>query len=60
YKTYDDETLTDIIAEMKRIVPPYVRIERVYRDVPSNDIVDGSRHINFRELVQKRMRENGW
>src|SRR3989338_11282858 len=45
---------------MKRIVPPYVRIERVYRDVPSNDIVDGSRHINFRELVQKRMRENGW
>ncbi len=59
YKTYDDETLTDIIAEMKRVVPPYVRIERVYRDVPSQDIIDGSRQINFRELVQKKMRERG-
>lgn len=60
YKTYDTKTLIDIIAEMKRAVPPYVRIERVYRDVPSHDIIDGSEQINFRELVQKRMRERGW
>ncbi|MBI4359586.1 MAG: tRNA uridine(34) 5-carboxymethylaminomethyl modification radical SAM/GNAT enzyme Elp3 [Candidatus Jacksonbacteria bacterium] len=60
YKTYDDETLAGVIAEIKRHVPPYVRIERVYRDVPSDDIVDGSKHINIREFVQKRMRERGW
>jgi elongator complex protein 3 len=60
YKTYDTETLIEVVAQMKRAVPLYTRIERVYRDVPSHDIIDGSRHINFRELVQKRMKEMGW
>ena len=60
YKTYDTQTLIDVVAQMKRTVPAYVRIERVYRDVPSHDIIDGSRQINFRELAQKEMRERGW
>src|SRR3989338_2508679 len=35
YKTYDDETLIALLIEMKKRVPPYVRLERIYRDVPT-------------------------
>ncbi|MEK9165359.1 MAG: tRNA uridine(34) 5-carboxymethylaminomethyl modification radical SAM/GNAT enzyme Elp3 [Patescibacteria group bacterium] len=55
YKTYNDKTLIGLLAQMKKFVPPYVRIERIYRDVPSCDIVEGCKHINIREMVQAQM-----
>jgi len=55
YKTYNDKTLINLLGQMKKNVPPYVRIERIYRDVPSCDIVEGCKHINIREMVQKQM-----
>ena len=33
FQPYDDETLLELLVEMKRMVPPYVRIERVVRDI---------------------------
>ncbi|HBH46329.1 MAG: hypothetical protein A2445_05585 [Candidatus Jacksonbacteria bacterium RIFOXYC2_FULL_44_29] len=59
FQTYDDETLVELLAEIKKLVPPYVRIERIYRDVPTADIASGSTHINIREMVQARLREQG-
>ena len=59
YKTYSDDVLINIIAAMKKYVPPYVRIERIYRDVPTTDIIDGSKHINIRQIVQARMADRG-
>ncbi|GAJ20605.1 unnamed protein product, partial [marine sediment metagenome] len=41
YQPYDDHTMFDLIAEIKSVVPKYVRISRVLRDIPPQFIVGG-------------------
>jgi elongator complex protein 3 len=55
YIPYDNETMINLIAEIKKIVPPYVRISRVLRDIPAKFIVAGlkdSLRDNVKELMQ--------
>lgn len=59
YKPYTTEEAADLIVEVKRIVPPWVRIMRVQRDIPAPLIVAGVKMSNLRQLVQQRMREQG-
>lgn len=59
YQPYDDETLVELLIAMKQRVPPYVRIERVIRDIPATSIEAGCRLTNLREEAQRRMRERG-
>ena len=59
YQPYDDETLIELLIRMKQLVPPYVRIERVIRDIPSTSIQAGCQVTNLREEVARRMRERG-
>ncbi len=59
YVPYDDETLIELLIRIKQVVPPYVRIERVIRDIPSTSIRAGCLVTNLRETVQHRMRERG-
>jgi elongator complex protein 3 len=40
-------------------VPPYVRIERIIRDIPTPSIVAGCPRINLRQEVQRRMAARG-
>jgi len=56
YRPYDDETLTELLIQIKQLVPPHVRIERIIRDIPSTSIRAGSQITNLREEVQRRMR----
>lgn len=55
YHPYDDETLVELLIAMKQLTPPWVRIERVIRDIPSTSIEAGCRVTNLREEVQRRM-----
>jgi elongator complex protein 3 len=57
YRPYEEEELVDLIASAKALLPEYVRLQRIQRDIPAKLIVAGSRHSNFRQLVQQRMRE---
>jgi len=59
YQPYDDDRLVELLIAMKRLVPPYVRIERVIRDIPSTSIEAGSKLTNLREEAQRRMRARG-
>jgi len=59
YQPYDDETLIELIAKVKALTPPYVRIIRVQRDVPSNWVAAGYKKTNLREVVWKYMKEHG-
>ena len=59
YIPYDDETLIELLIAMKQHVPPYVRIERVIRDIPSTSIRAGCTVTNLREEVFRRMRARG-
>jgi len=57
YKPYITEEAVELILEIKKIVPPWVRIMRVQRDIPAYLIEAGVNQGNLRELVQKRLRE---
>jgi len=59
YRPYDEEELIDLIADAKSLLPEYVRLQRIQRDIPAKLIVAGSRHSNFRQLAGQRLRERG-
>lgn len=59
YKPYDDETLTKLLVEIKKIIPPYVRILRLIRDISAGDIEAGSKISNLRENAQKELGRRG-
>jgi len=56
YQPYDNETMTNLVAEIKAVVPKYVRISRVLRDIPSKFIVGGLRD-SLRDVVRERMKQ---
>jgi len=58
YQPYDNETMIQLIVDIKSIVPKYVRISRVLRDIPAKFIVGGLKD-SLRELVKQRMNEAG-
>lgn len=60
YHSYSDEELAEVLAGEKHFVPPYVRIQRVVRDIPASHIIAGSKMSNMRELLAKIMKEKGW
>ncbi len=59
YTPYDTETAVALLAEMKRRIPPWIRIQRIQRDIPSRNLAAGVRASNLRERVRDRLRETG-
>jgi len=58
YQPYPRETMIDLVADIKSVVPPYVRISRVLRDIPAKFIVAGCRD-SLRGIVRERMEARG-
>jgi len=52
YKPYSDKILRKLVADCKRVVPSYVRIIRLIRDIPKESIVAGNIITNLRQIVQ--------
>lgn len=59
YTPYDEADLIDLILDCKEMVPEYCRINRVYRDIPGDNVVEGTRLTNMRQVIQDRMRREG-
>jgi len=59
YKPYTSEEAAAVVAGVKKMVPEWVRIMRVQRDIPAYLIVDGVAKSNLRELALKRLKEEG-
>jgi len=58
YKPYDNNTMLNLVADIKAIVPKYVRISRVLRDIPVKFIVAGYKE-SLRGPVKKTMQAKG-
>lgn len=54
YKPYTPEELTHLLVEIKKLVPEWVRIERLIRDIPADSIVAGNTVTNLRQLMQQQ------
>jgi len=59
FEPYDDETAAKAIAQMKALVPPYVRIMRIDRDIPSQLIAAGVKKSNLRQLARAELEKAG-
>ncbi|MEM1732671.1 MAG: tRNA uridine(34) 5-carboxymethylaminomethyl modification radical SAM/GNAT enzyme Elp3 [Desulfurococcaceae archaeon] len=59
YRPLTDEEAVDLISEMYRFIPKWVRVMRIQRDIPAQLIVAGPRKSNLRELVEKVALEKG-
>jgi len=57
YIPYSDTNLVDLIARIKKAIPPYVRIQRIMRDIPAPLIEAGCKSSNLRQLIQQRLKQ---
>ncbi len=56
YTPYTEIELERLICEVKQVVPYYIRIMRLIRDIPSGNIEAGSKVTNLRQLVQGKVK----
>lgn len=59
YIPLESEEAADLIARVKELLPRYVRLQRVQRDIPAHLIVAGVRKSNLRQLASQRLRDRG-
>ena len=55
YQPYDDQEMLELLVAIKSLLPPYVRVPRLMRDIPAKFIVAGSKDLALRGTVRKRM-----
>lgn len=57
YKPYTDSQLINLVKSIKKIIPYYVRIQRITRDIPSQSILAGPAKIsNLRQLIKGQVK----
>lgn len=56
YRSYTDKELISLLEKMKAVVPEYVRITRLYRDIPAESILSGSKISNLRQYLNVNCR----
>ncbi len=59
FTAYDDETLIQLMADLLEMVPPYIRMNRVYRDIPAHQILHGSHLANLRQISEELLVSRG-
>jgi elongator complex protein 3 len=59
YRPYDVGTTIELLVAVKRLVPPWVRIMRIHREIPADAIAAGVSHGNLRQLVLDEVRRRG-
>lgn len=59
YNPLDDDTAVELVARIKALLPKYVRLQRVQRDIPSTLIEAGVKKSNLRQLAIQRLRDRG-
>jgi len=59
YQPYDNEDMINLLMDIKTLIPKYVRIPRLMRDIPSKFIVAGTKDLSLRGTIRKRMSQAG-
>jgi len=59
YHPYNEETLIQLVADVKVATPRYCRINRVIRDIPSYNVVEGSKRSSLRQDAQVELTRRG-
>jgi elongator complex protein 3 len=59
FKPYETQELIDLIADIKPTIPRYCRVNRVIRDIPSTNVVEGNRRTSLRQDIHDEMKRRG-
>ncbi len=59
YRPYSTEEAANLIVEVKKRLPQWVRVMRVQRDIPAGLITAGVKKSNLRQLVQQKLAQHG-
>jgi elongator complex protein 3 len=59
YTPYTTEELISLIADLKPTIPRYCRVNRVVRDIPSVNVVEGNKRTSLRLDVQRELSRRG-
>lgn len=59
FHPYSTQELIDLIADIKPSIPRYCRVNRVIRDIPSTNVVEGNRRTSLRQDVHIEMKRRG-
>lgn len=67
YKPYAEEInegtgnkkIIDMILHAKKKVYPWIRLNRVIRDIPTTEIYGGNMNTSLRQLLQKKLKDEG-
>jgi elongator complex protein 3 len=59
YTPYTTEELVALIAKIKPLIPRYCRVNRVVRDIPSDNIVAGNKRTSLRQDIQRELKRRG-
>jgi len=59
YSPYGNDEIVKLLIDIKTVIPRYVRISRLMRDIPAKFIIAGSKDLGLRGTVRKKMAEMG-
>jgi elongator complex protein 3 len=59
YQPYTEEQLVQLLADVKPTIPPYTRVNRLFRDIPAHHIQAGVKLSNLRQVVQEELAARG-
>jgi len=59
FTPYTTQELIELIADIKPAIPRYCRVNRVIRDIPSTNVVEGNRRTSLRQDVHEELRRRG-
>ena len=59
YKALGDEDAASLLARIKAMIPKWVRLQRIQRDIPAQQIFSGVRKSNVRQLAQEHLEQHG-
>jgi elongator complex protein 3 len=59
YQAYHDNDLIDVLIAVKKMVPPWVRIMRIQREIENKDIIAGPKSGNLRQILIQKLEEKG-
>jgi len=60
YKPYSDDDMLNVLTEVKKMVPKWVRIMRVQREITPMEIMGGPKMGNLRQIVHKNLKSQGF
>ncbi len=59
YQPYSEAALVALLADVKPTIPPYTRINRLFRDIPAHHIQAGVKLSNLRQVVHEELHRRG-